>query len=97
MNVQDILIEARKTWGNRPMALHHIAIAITAIVGDIARQSRNVTEGAAIDQAALQKELGNLISSSIRWCDDLGFDPRECIKLSQQAQSKYVRARPPQW
>jgi len=37
----------------------------------------------------LQKELGNLIFSTIRWCDDSGFDPEECIKEAIKSQKKF--------
>jgi len=74
------------------MTLPHIAAVIGVVYGDICRQARAQIEQGAIDEAELKKELGNLISSCIRWCDDLGFDPAECVRLSQQAQAKYVRA-----
>ena len=36
----------------------------------------------------LKKELGNIIFSTIRWCDDLGYDPEECIRLAIDSQKK---------
>jgi len=39
----------------------------------------------------LKKELGNMIFSNIRWCDDLGYDPEECIKIAIDCQEKFVK------
>ena len=39
----------------------------------------------------LQKELGNIIFSTIRWCDDLGYNPEACVKRAIEAQEKFVR------
>lgn len=90
MSIEEILAQARRTWGDKPMTLAHIALAAEVVAGDIARQARNDLEGRPADKTELQKELGNLISSAIRWCDDLGFDPGECVLLSQNAQEAYV-------
>lgn len=91
MNIDDIKTFGRSNWGDTPMSLAHIALAAETICGDIARQARNNIEGQAIDTPKLKKELGNLISSTIRWCDDLGFDPKECIELSHEAQKRYIK------
>ena len=97
MSIDDIATTAHKIWGDKQMDLPHIALAAETVCGDIARQARNSIEGQPVDQAALKKELGNLISSSVRWCGDLGFDVQECIRISQEAQAKYVKKHPPQW
>lgn len=97
MNIKDITTTARNTWGNTPMSLEHIAVALQVIAGDIGRHARTKLEGEPIDDTALKTELGNIISSGIRWCDDLGFDPAECIALSQQAQTNYAAKHPPKW
>jgi fibrillarin-like rRNA methylase len=89
MTVEEILVEARNTWGDKPMTLEHIVATIGVVYGDICRQARSRIEQGTMDEAELQKELGNLITSVIRWCDDLGFDPKECIKQSQAAQIAY--------
>jgi len=41
----------------------------------------------------LKKEMGNIIFSTIRWCDDLGYDPEECINLARKAQKDFSRIR----
>ena len=91
MTIDELLAEARKTWGDKPMTLEHIAVTIGVVYGDICRQSRSKIGQGTMDEAELKKELGNLISSVIRWCDDLGYDPKECIKLSQEAQARYKK------
>ena len=91
MHIDSLLAEARKIWGDTHMSLDHIAVAMGVVYGDICRQARNNKEGVLIDKAELKKELGNIITSTIRWCDDLGFDPKDCIVLAQEAQSAYVQ------
>lgn len=39
----------------------------------------------------IQKEFGNIIFSTIRWCDDLGYDPEACVKKAITAQEKFAR------
>lgn len=93
MTLENILAEARETWGNDPMVLAHIVAAMGVVYGDIARQARAQFEVGAINETELKTELGNIISSTVRWCDDLGFDPAECVRLSQEAQRHYVQKR----
>lgn len=40
----------------------------------------------------LKKQLGNLIFSTIRWIDDLGLDPIECLELAIAAQEKFAKS-----
>lgn len=89
MTIQTLLKDARRIWQHRTMSLDEIAIAAGVVVGDIQRYARDTNEGKAPDPTDLKKELGNIIFSTIRWCDDLGYDPEECIKLAQQAQTAY--------
>jgi hypothetical protein len=42
--------------------------------------------------AELAKELGNLIFSTIRWCDDLGYSPGECVRAAAVAQAKFAQS-----
>jgi hypothetical protein len=90
VTIDEILREGRATWGDKPMTLEHIVAAIGVVYGDICRQARSKIEQGTYSEAELQKELGNLMSSVVRWCDDLGFDPEACIQLSQTAQKKYI-------
>lgn len=42
-------------------------------------------------KAELKKELGNIIFSTIRFCDDLGFDPEDCIREAIKCQKKFKK------
>jgi hypothetical protein len=52
-------------------------------------------EARVVWERELKKELGNVIFSAIRWCDDLGFDPEECIGLAIDAQAKFAASGKP--
>ncbi len=91
MEVKELLAEARKTWGNDKLTLEEIVIRMGVVLGDMNRLARDQQEGDAINDLKLKKEMGNTIYSMIRWCDDLGFDPEECINLAKQAQLSYVQ------
>lgn len=94
MTIKELLGQARKIWGKQRMTLEEIAIANGVAIGDIHRYVRDKSEGKPVDESELKKELGNMIFSAIRWCDDLGYDPEECIELAKQAQTKYVNNSP---
>lgn len=89
MNIQDLLNESRAIWGDRKMSLEEIIIGQGVTIGDIHRYARDKSEGKAVDENELKKELGNILFSTIRWCDDLGFSPEECVDLAKNAQQKY--------
>lgn len=91
MTIDELLKSARKIWGNKRMSLDEIVIAQGVAVGDIHRLARDKSEGKTVDEKELQKEFGNVIFSAIRWCDDLGYDIEDCIKLAQLAQAKYQK------
>ncbi len=93
MNISKLLIEARSIWGDNKLSLNEVLIRHGVTVGDLHRLARNQAEGQTLEEAELKKELGNVIFSMIRWCDDLGYDPEECIDLAKQAQIKYAQGR----
>lgn len=92
MTVEELLKQAHEIWGSKRMSLEEIVIASGVNMGDIHRYTRDKAEGKTVDETELKKELGNTIFSFIRWCDDLGFDPIECIELAKQAQTKYLKS-----
>jgi hypothetical protein len=94
MTIEELLEKAKMLWADKPMTLQEIAVVIGVVYGDICRQSRNQTEGKMVDEAELQKELGNLIFSCIRWCAELGYEPKKCIALAEEAQARYVASLP---
>jgi hypothetical protein len=93
MDIKTLLQKARSIWGNDTLSLDEILIRQGVTIGDLHRLARDHDEGQALNEAELKKELGNVIFSTIRWCDDLGYSPEECIELAQAAQTKYKQAR----
>jgi hypothetical protein len=89
MEIESLRREARHIWGDERLTLEEIIIRLMVVVGDLSRIARNKVEGGSSDEAELQKELGNIIFSTIRWCDDLGYDPQACIELAKQTQIAY--------
>ncbi|HTE22657.1 MAG TPA: hypothetical protein VK674_06475 [Candidatus Limnocylindria bacterium] len=90
MRVEDLLKRARELWPGK-MTDQEVAIAMGVVYGEICRYVRDRSEGRKVDDAEIKKELGNMLFSTIRWCDDMGLAPEECIKLAVEAQEKYVR------
>jgi hypothetical protein len=89
VTIDELLAEARKIWGDKKLPLEQIIIRHGVVTGDMNRYARDAAEGKPTDEAELKKELGNIIFSTIRWCDDLGYSPEECIELAKQAQRRY--------
>ena len=81
--IAGLLAQGRGIWGSRRMSVEKIVIALGVGYGDIARWVRDAKKDKLNHtDAELKKELGNIIFSTIRWCDDLGYDPEECIKIA---------------
>ena len=92
MTIQALLARAREIWGPRPIAdSRDVIVPMGVVFGDICRWRRDLTPETTDEE--LKKELGNMIFSTIRWCDDLGFNPEECILQAIECQRRYVRAR----
>mgnify|MGYP001571506757 CR=1 FL=1 len=92
--IKDLLALARGIWGPDRLTLQEIVVRAQVTLGDLARVARGATKDLGETNAArereIKKEIGNLIFSSIRWCDDLGLDPQECVNLAIEAQRKFV-------
>jgi hypothetical protein len=93
MDISELLKKARSIWGDDKLSLDEILIRQGVTIGDLHRLARDYAEGQKLNEAELKKELGNVIFSTIRWCDDLGYSPEECIELAKQAQIKYRQDR----
>lgn len=80
-------------WLGRPKnSLEEIIIRMGKVFGDICRRSRNYPKDVAIHtDAELMKELGNMILSTIKRCDDLGYDVHKAIDLAITCQEKFVK------
>jgi hypothetical protein len=92
MEINELLKQSRDIWGEKPMSLEHIVLASGVVQGDLSRLARDVKEGKELNEEELKKEMGNLIFSAIRWCDDLGFTPSECINKAIDAQKEYIKS-----
>ncbi|MGZ6005358.1 MAG: hypothetical protein ACXWLH_04375 [Candidatus Saccharimonadales bacterium] len=89
MNLDELLKRERQIWGDNQQAIEHIVVCMGKTFGDISAQARAKIEKGEFDAIELKKELGNMIASTVRWVDDLGFDIQECINLALQSQQKY--------
>jgi len=89
--VSELLTLGREIWGEQRLTLQQIAVRLQVTVGDIARAARTEDEGQEINRAEVGKELGNLILSCIRWCDDVGIEPDLALVLATVAQRHYAR------
>jgi len=90
MKVDELLKEGRDIWKDRRMSLSEIIPAMGKVFGDICRNARNEKKG-DYNEEELKKEMGNIIFSTIRWSNDLGFNPEECIELAKKCQKDYSR------
>lgn len=92
--VRELAELGRTIWGDHRYRLDEITIRLMKGVGDLALICRNgeprSPELRVERTLEIKKELGNIIFSTIRWCDDLGFDVIECVALAVEAQRKYA-------
>lgn len=92
MEIKQLLKQSREIWGKQKMSLSEIIAGMGKIFGDICRWQRNaIKDQKTHTDEELKKELGNMIFSNIRWCDDLGYDPEECIKIAIDCQKKFQK------
>lgn len=93
MEIKNLLQQGREIWGqNFRMTLPQIIVAMGKIFGDICRWERDAEKDKSVHtDEDLKKELGNIILSTIRWCDDLGYDPEECVNLAIESQKKFQK------
>lgn len=89
MTFSELLKKERAIWGNDKQAVEHIVVCMGKTYGDISAQARAQLEKGQLDEQELKKELGNMVASTVRWIDDLGFDVQECIDLALKSQEKY--------
>lgn len=92
MNIKDLLSESREIWGEQKLSLAQIIVRMGKVFGDICRWERNYAKDSDTHtDGELKKEMGNIILSTIGWCDDLGYDPEECIGLAIECQKKFPK------
>ncbi|MBI2484950.1 hypothetical protein HYW18_02255 [Candidatus Uhrbacteria bacterium] len=95
MTIQEILSLEKEIWKEQNLTLPEMIIRHGVTMGDLCRIARRANKDSALQTPEeLQKELGNLITSSVRFCADLGFDPDVCVERSLECQRKFVRENP---
>ena len=94
-----LLVQARQIWGDDKLTLDQIAVRLMVGVGDIARAARDREPGELASEdrreewrRELKKELGNVLFSTLRWIDDLGFDVLECLDRAIEAQEAFAKS-----
>lgn len=92
MEIKQLLNQGREIWQGEKLSLAQIIVRLGKVFGDLCRFERRAKKDEATHtDAELKKEMGNLIFSSIRFCDDLGYDPEECVKLAIDCQAKFEK------
>jgi len=92
MEIKEVLRKEREIWGNDRLTLPEIIVRMGKVFGDICKWERDAPKDKSDHtHEELKKEMGNIINSTIRWCDDLGYDVEECIKLSLNSHEKYQK------
>ena len=82
----ELLQLGRSIWGERrTTASIGVAITLGVVYGDICRSIRDNKP------ADLAAEIGNVLLSTIRWCDDLGIDFEDALALAQTRQQLFVQ------
>ncbi len=90
MNIRDLLNKSREIWGDQKLNLSQVIVRMGKVFGDICRWERGAAKDKEVlTEEELKKELGNMIFSTIRWCDDLGYDPEECIEKAIESQKEF--------
>ncbi len=83
----DILKHSLDIWGYDRATAKDIALRMGVIHGDICRFIRDQ------DDKELQRELGNMILSTVRWINDLEFSFTDCLDAAMICQIEFVRRR----
>ncbi|MFA6376047.1 MAG: hypothetical protein WCX69_01445 [Candidatus Paceibacterota bacterium] len=92
MEIKQLLQVGREIWTGDKLTLAQIIVRMGKVFGDICRWERDAAKNKDTHTADdLKKELGNIIFSTIEWCDELGYDPEECIKLAIDCQKKFPK------
>lgn len=91
MEIKELQKKSREIWGTQKLSLPEIIVRMGKVFGDICRWERNAPKDVATHtDHELKKELGNLIFSTIRWCEELGYNPEECIEIAENVQRSSV-------
>lgn len=98
--IKELVALGRNIWGNHRYRIDEIVVRLMVSVGDLSRLARSGEPQRETSEHAkhfyeMKKELGNIVLSTLRWCDDLGFDVTECLALAIEAQRKFAQSGKP--
>ncbi len=69
-------------------------VVIGKVFGDVCRWERNYEKDRTTHtDEDLKKELGNLIVCGIKFSENLGYEPEDCIRLALESQKKISKER----
>lgn len=92
MEIKNLLEQGREIWPGEKLPLSQIIVRLGKVFGDVCRWERDAQKDKDNHtDEELKKELGNLIFSTIKFCDELGYDPEECIRLAIDCQKKFQK------
>jgi len=92
MEIKALLTQSKEIWSGEKLTLPQIIVRLGKVFGDLCRWERNAKKDVATHtDNDLKKELGNIIFSAIRFCDDLGYDPEDCIQQAVECQQKFEK------
>ncbi|MFA6047908.1 MAG: hypothetical protein WCV59_04985 [Parcubacteria group bacterium] len=92
MEIKSLLQTSREIWGGKKLSLGEIIVRTGKIFGDICRWERDAAKDKDTHtEEEIKKELGNMIFCTIKWYDDLGYDPEECIELAIECQKNFKK------
>jgi len=91
MDIKILSQKAKEIWGDEKLPLSRIIVRLGKIFGDICRWERNEDKDKEIHtDKELKKELGNLIFSTIKFCEELDYDPEDCVNIAIECQKKFA-------
>lgn len=91
MDIKALLQEARSIWGSEKLSLSQILVRMGVTFGSLCRWERDADKDREKHTPEeLKKQMGNMLFSMIRWCDDLGLDPEECLQKAMDSQRGFA-------
>ena len=94
MEIKEILKQTKEIWQDDKKSLAEVIVVLGKVFGDVCRWERNYAKDKdSHTDGDLKKELGHFIVCTIKFSEDLGYDPEECIRLALESQKKISKER----